>query len=90
MAALTQQDDKLQYPIYSVLGKEVWKVKEASQPEEDVPTMGDAKTRAITMEVVTATAVLLAGADVVVLRHPESVKLVRELMAELPAKAPEA
>lgn len=89
-AALTQRDEKLQYPIYSVLGKEIWKVKEAALTEEEAPTMGDATTRAVTMEAVTAVAVLLAGADVVVLRHPETVKLVRELMGELEAKAPDA
>jgi acetyl-CoA decarbonylase/synthase complex subunit delta len=85
-AALTQQDEKLQYPLYSVLGKEVWKVKEASLPEDEEPTMGDAATRGITMEAVAATSVLLAGADVVVMRHPETVKLVRELIGELEAK----
>ncbi len=82
-AALTQQDEKLQYPLYCVLGKEIWKVKEAALTEEEAPTMGDAKTRGITMETVTATALLLAGADVLVLRHPESVKLVREMIGEL-------
>lgn len=85
-AALTQQDEKLQYPLYCVLGKEIWKVKEAALTEEEAPTMGDAKTRGITMEAVTATALLLAGADVLVLRHPESVKLVREMIGELEAK----
>lgn len=85
-AALTQQDAKLQYPLYCVLGREVWKVKEAALTVEQAPTMGEAKTRGIVMEAVTATSLLLAGADVLVMRHPESVKLVRELLAELEAK----
>ena len=85
-AALTQQDGKLQYPLYCNLGKEVWKVKEAALPESEVPTMGDAAQRGITMEAVTATSLLLAGADVLVMRHPEAVKLVRALIADLGAE----
>jgi len=85
-AALTQQDTKLQYPLYCNLGKEVWKVKEAALTAEQEPTMGDAAQRGIVMEAATATSLLLAGADVLVMRHPEAVKLIRELIEELPAK----
>jgi acetyl-CoA decarbonylase/synthase complex subunit delta len=38
------------------------------------------------MEAVTATSLLLAGADVLVMRHPESVKLIRDMIETLPAK----
>jgi acetyl-CoA decarbonylase/synthase complex subunit delta len=85
-AALTQQDAKLQYPLYCNLGKEVWKVKEAALTAAEAPTMGDAEQRAIVMEAVTATSLLLAGADVLVMRHPESVKLIRDMIETLPAK----
>lgn len=84
-AALTQQDAKLQYPLYCVLGREIWKVKEASLSVEQAPTMGQAKTRGIVMEAVAATSLLVAGADVLVMRHPESAKLIRELLGELEA-----
>jgi len=85
MAALTQEDDKLQVPIISNVGNEVWKCKEAGQSLEDAPTLGDAERRPILMETVAAVCYLLAGADVVILRHPESVRLVRsfiQLMVE--------
>jgi len=85
-AALTQQDAKLQYPLYCNLGKEIWKVKEAALTVEQAPTMGDPEQRGIVMEAVTATSLLLAGADVLVMRHPEAVKLVREMIETLPAK----
>jgi acetyl-CoA decarbonylase/synthase complex subunit delta len=85
-AALTQQDAKLQYPLYCNLGKEVWKVKEAALTTEQAPTMGDPEQRGIVMEAVTATSLLLAGADVLVMRHPEAVKLIREMIESLPAK----
>jgi acetyl-CoA decarbonylase/synthase complex subunit delta len=77
MAALTQEDDKLQIPMISNVGNEVWKCKEAGQSIEDAPTLGDPEKRGILMESVAATCYLVAGSDVVVLRHPESVRLVR-------------
>jgi acetyl-CoA decarbonylase/synthase complex subunit delta len=85
MAALTQQDDKLQFPIIGNLGKEVWKTKEIKTPTEDDPKLGDAKKRGILMEAMSATVLLLAGADVLIMRHPEAIKLVRETIAELTA-----
>jgi len=80
MAALTQEDDKLQIPMISNVGNEIWKCKEAGQSIEDAPTLGDPEKRAIMMESVAATCYLLAGADVVILRHPESVRLVRSFI----------
>jgi acetyl-CoA decarbonylase/synthase complex subunit delta len=77
MAALTQEDDKLQIPMISNVGNEIWKCKEAGQSIEDAPTLGDPEKRGIMMESVAATCYLMAGSDVVVLRHPESVRLVR-------------
>jgi acetyl-CoA decarbonylase/synthase complex subunit delta len=80
MAALTQEDDKLQIPMISNVGNEVWKCKEAGQSIEDAPTLGDPEKRGIMMESVAATCYLMAGSDVVILRHPESVRLVRSFI----------
>jgi len=80
MAALTQEDDKLQLPMISNVGNEVWKCKEAGLSIEDAPTLGDPERRAIMMECVAAVCYLLAGSDVVILRHPESVRLVRSFI----------
>ncbi|MFZ7112339.1 MAG: acetyl-CoA decarbonylase/synthase complex subunit delta [Desulfatiglandales bacterium] len=85
MAALTQEDDKLQMPMISNIGNEIWKCKEAGQRLEEAPTLGDPERRAVLMETTAAVSYLLAGADVTILRHPESVRLVRtfiELMTE--------
>jgi len=79
-AALTQQDEKLQSPIINILGEEVWKCKEAKQSFEEAPTLGDAARRGIMLESVAAVAYLMAGSDVLVFRHPESVKLVKEFI----------
>jgi len=85
MAALTQQDEKLQFPIICNLAKEVWKTKEVHIPMEEDPTLGDAKKRGILMEAMSAMVLLLGGADVLIMRHPEAIKLVREMIAELTA-----
>ena len=85
MAALTQQDDKLQFPIICNIGKEVWKTKEVHIPTKENPKLGDAKKRGILMEAMSAMCLLLAGADVLIMRHPEAIKLVREMIAELTA-----
>jgi acetyl-CoA decarbonylase/synthase complex subunit delta len=86
MAALTQQDERLQFPILCNMAKEVWKTKEAKMKTQEAPTLGDAKKRGILMEAVTGVMLLLAGADVLVMRHPEAIKLVREMIADFMAK----
>jgi acetyl-CoA decarbonylase/synthase complex subunit delta len=83
MAALTQEDDKLQVPMISNLGNEIWKCKEAGQSVEDAPTLGDPERRAIMMECVSAVCYLLAGSDVVILRHPESVRIIRSFVESM-------
>jgi len=83
MAALTQEDDKLQLPIICNLAHEVWKTKEAKLSEEEAPELGDAAKRGILMEAVTAVSLALAGADVLIMRHPEAVKLVRNFISQM-------
>ncbi len=85
MAALTQQDEKLQFPIICNIAKETWKTKEAKISQTEDPKMGDAKKRGILMEAISAMVMLLAGGDVLIMRHPEAIKLVREMMTELTA-----
>jgi acetyl-CoA decarbonylase/synthase complex subunit delta len=83
MAALVQQDDKLQQPLVCYVGVEVWKTKEAKQSQQEAPLLGEPKLRGVMLEAVTAILVLLAGADVVVMRHPEAIAKVKEIMKEL-------
>ncbi|MFC1931579.1 acetyl-CoA decarbonylase/synthase complex subunit delta [Chloroflexota bacterium] len=85
MAALTQQDDKLQFPIICNIAKEVWKTKETKISEAEDPKMGDAKKRGILLEATSAMVLLLAGADILIMRHPEAIKLIREMITELTA-----
>ena len=82
MAGLTQQDDKLQYPLICNISKESWKTKEVHLPDGEL-NMGDAKKRGILLEAMSAAVLLMAGGDVMIMRHPEAIKLVREIIADL-------
>ena len=77
LAAMTFGDDKLQNPIINNLSFEVWKCKEAKDTVETAPLLGDPERRGILMESVTAVCYLIAGSSLLILRHPETVKLVR-------------
>ena len=86
MAALTQQDAKLQVPIICNIAKEAWRTKEAKITEAEDPNMGDAKKRGILLEAMSCMCLLLAGGDILIMRHPEAIKLVREMITDLTAK----
>lgn len=77
MAAMAQGDDKLQYPIINNLGNEVWKCKEAKQSAEDAPVLGDPEKRAILMEAIGAVTYLMAGSDILIMRHPEAIRMAK-------------
>jgi len=83
MAALTQQDEKLQFPLICNIARETWKTKEAKVAEAEDPKLGDAAKRGINLEAMSAMVLLVAGADILVMRHPEAVKLIREMLADL-------
>jgi acetyl-CoA decarbonylase/synthase, CODH/ACS complex subunit delta len=83
MAALTQEDVKLQCPIVCNVAHEVWKTKETRMKKADDPKMGDETKRSVLMESVTAMSLLVAGADIVIMRHPESASLVKDMIREL-------
>ena len=77
MAALAQGDEKLQLPLINNLGNEVWKCKEAKQEAQDVPALGDPERRAILMEAVGAVSYLMSGSNILIMRHPEAIRLAR-------------
>jgi acetyl-CoA decarbonylase/synthase complex subunit delta len=83
MAALTQQDEKLAAPIIMNVARETWKSKEAKMPTEQDPKLGDARKRGILLEAMSAWALLLAGGDIAIMRHPEAIKLVKSMITEM-------
>ncbi|MBF0226345.1 MAG: acetyl-CoA decarbonylase/synthase complex subunit delta [Desulfobacterales bacterium] len=80
MAALSQGDDKLQYPVINNLGNEVWKCKEAKLTAQDAPALGDPERRGVLMEAVGAVTYLLAGSDILIMRHPEAIRMVKSFI----------
>lgn len=82
-AALTQNDDKLQYPIVNNIAEEVWKTKEAKLPTAEDPKLGDAAIRGINLEAITALSALQAGADVLILRHPKTLEHIRKYLSNI-------
>jgi len=86
MAALTQQDERLQFPIICNIGRETWKSKEAKIPTAEDPKLGDARKRGILMEAMSTMVLLMAGGNVMIMRHPEAIKLVRQMIDQLAAE----
>jgi acetyl-CoA decarbonylase/synthase complex subunit delta len=62
------KDSMTMMPIIANLGDECWKTKQAKEN----------KTEGLLWEGITAISLLLAGANILVLRHPETLKLVKE------------
>jgi acetyl-CoA decarbonylase/synthase complex subunit delta len=85
LAALNQDDDMTQMPMICNLGKEAWRAKEARASEEDEPAWGDVEKRGILWEATTAITLATGGADVLIMRHPESVRLARTAIEGLSA-----
>lgn len=81
LASLTQNDVKMQAPLLANVGQETWHVKESRAAAEQLPGHGELHTRGVLWEAVSALGLILAGADAVALRHPESAGLLRRAMA---------
>ncbi len=93
MAALVQEDDKLILPMINNVGNEVWKSKEARIEGEDSQeaNLGDDSRRGVMMEITAAVSYLLAGSDILILRHPETVKYIKMFLdGMLAERAPAA
>ncbi len=78
--AALQGDSMTQCPMIVTPGEEAWKAKESKVGEGVPKAWGDWQERAINWELVTASSLVESGADIVVLRHPESVKRVHAMI----------
>lgn len=83
LAALRQDDKMTQMPLIANVGQEVWKAKEAKAPASEYPAWGDENKRGVMWEIITAVTLLIAGADIVIMRHPEAIKVVQTLIENL-------
>ncbi|MGL4911945.1 MAG: acetyl-CoA decarbonylase/synthase complex subunit delta [Romboutsia sp.] len=83
LAAFGQNDKSLQMPIITPVSFETWNVKESIASVEDEPAWGCIEKRGISMEISTAVSSLVGGSNAVILRHPESIETVKELVSAL-------
>ena len=82
LAAL-QGDAMTQLPMLVTPGAETWKAKESKVGEGVPDSWGEWEERAINWEALTAVALIESGADIVVLRHPDSLKRVQAVIDDL-------
>jgi acetyl-CoA decarbonylase/synthase, CODH/ACS complex subunit delta len=72
-----QGDKMLAMPMIGNVGAEAWRAKEANISVEEEPAWGEQEERGIMWESMTAVAYLQGGMNILVLRHPRSVELVK-------------
>ncbi|HEX2768757.1 MAG TPA: acetyl-CoA decarbonylase/synthase complex subunit delta, partial [Geobacteraceae bacterium] len=66
LAALTQNDVTMQQPLLGDVGMYVWKIKESTASEADLPQWGSTEERGIAWEAETANALVIAGAELLI------------------------
>lgn len=81
--AALQGDAVIQLPMICFVGEESWRQKESKVNEGVPPEWGDWAKRAVTWEAITAITLLHSGADIVTLRHPKTVEIVKRFIEQL-------
>jgi acetyl-CoA decarbonylase/synthase complex subunit delta len=76
-------DKTMALPFICLIGQESWRAKEAKASEQEFPSWGQASPRGIIWEAVTATALIQAGADILVMRHPKAIEKVNRYIEKL-------
>ena len=79
-------DKMLAMPFVCFVGQEAWRSKEAKGPQSEHPEWGPEAQRGPIWEAATATSVLLSGADLLTMRHPKAVDIVRNTIERLMKK----
>lgn len=77
--AAFEGDKMLNMPLIAFAGEEALKAKEAKS-DTFSKSFGDFKERSIMYEITTASAVIAAGANLIVLEHPDSIKVLKDLV----------
>jgi acetyl-CoA decarbonylase/synthase complex subunit delta len=76
-------DKTVACPFICFVGQEAWRSKEAKASQQEFPSWGSQPERGIIWEAMTATALMQAGADILVMRHPEAIDKVNKYIEEL-------
>jgi acetyl-CoA synthase len=76
-------DAMLAGPLIVSPGQETAKVKEVKAPESDFPSWGDLGKRAVLWELSCATTLLYAGADLLIMYHPDAAMATKDTILRL-------
>jgi len=76
-------DAMLAMPMIVSPGQECAKIKELRASEQDMPVWGDLRRRAALWELTTATSLLYAGADILIMYNPEAVAPLKRAITRL-------
>jgi acetyl-CoA decarbonylase/synthase complex subunit delta len=78
-------DKTVASPFICLVGQESWRAKEAKALASEFPAWGPESERGIIWEAITATALIQAGADILVMRHPRAIEKVKKYIENLTA-----
>ena len=78
-----QGDKKLASPMIVSTGQECAKAKEFKATEKEFPAWGDLAKRAVMLELATATNLLYAGAEILIMYHPDAIAGVKKAITKL-------
>jgi acetyl-CoA decarbonylase/synthase complex subunit delta len=76
-------DKMMGLPFICMAGQESWRAKEARASSKEFPYLGPEKDRGIIWEAMSAAALIQAGGDLLVMRHPMAVEKVNKYIEEL-------
>jgi len=76
-------DKLMASPFICFVAQEAWRAKESRASSGEFPQWGPELERGVAWEVLTAVALLAAGADILVMRHPAAIEKVNKYIEEL-------
>jgi len=82
LAALSG-DKTVALPFICSVSQEAWRAKEAKASIKEFPAWGNESERGIIWEAATAAALIQAGGDILVMRHPKAIEKINKYIASL-------
>jgi acetyl-CoA decarbonylase/synthase complex subunit delta len=76
-------DKMMSLPVICDVGNEAWRAKEAKAADADAPGWGPQIERGPVWEATTAIALMQSGVDIIRMRHPKAVKIVKGMIDKL-------
>lgn len=78
-------DKMLAQPVICTIGHETWRVKEAKASADEFPAWGDLAKRGPIWEATCASMLLQAGAEILIMRHPDAIAGLKALLNQFTA-----